>query len=226
MHDKQETEVNAADPVIHETSSLPPGLMMRQTVPSDNSCLFTSVNYCMTGGQMDHRIAPQLRKLIAECVQKDPQTYNSAFLGQENADYCRWILNPDHWGGAIELSILSQYYGIEIVAVDTINLRLNKFGEDKDYDQRIFLIYDGIHYDPLKYEPADGRSPISTVFPTSETRLLADALQVAKEAKQSKQYTDVQNFTLKCLVCGTKLTGQSQAQAHAKQTGHVKFDET
>ena len=42
---------------------------------------------------------------------------------------------------------------------------------------------------------------------------------------QARQYTDVANFSLRCLVCGTALTGHTDAQAHAKKTGHVNFGE-
>ena len=48
------------------------------------------------------------RRVIAAEVAGDPETYSEAFLGRPNADYCRWILGSDHWGGAIELSILSR----------------------------------------------------------------------------------------------------------------------
>lgn len=37
--------------------------------------------------------------------------------------------------------------------IDTVNAIINRFGEDKNYTQRIFLIFDGIHYDPLYLEP-------------------------------------------------------------------------
>jgi ubiquitin thioesterase OTU1 len=46
--------------------------------------------------------------VIAAEVAGDPETYSEAILGRPNADYCRWILGSDHWGGAIELSILSR----------------------------------------------------------------------------------------------------------------------
>lgn len=218
-------ETGSKHSVNSGSDQLPTGMLMRQTVPSDNSCLFTSVYYCITAGELDHKVAPVLRKIIADHVSKDENTYNEGFLGRPNSEYCKWIMDEDHWGGAIELSVLSQYYEIEIVAVDTINLRLNRFGEDKDYDQRILLIYDGIHYDALKYEPNDHRKPVMTIFPTSEETILDLALQLAKEAKQSRQYTDVQTFTLRCTDCGTRLTGQTEAQSHAQKTGHVNFGE-
>lgn len=93
-----------------------------------------------------------MRKIIAECVAADPELYNEAILGKPNKDYCSWILKSDSWGGAIELSVLSHFYAIEIAVVDTINAVINRFGEDKEYPMRVFLIFDGIHYDPLYKE--------------------------------------------------------------------------
>ena len=43
-----------------------------------------------------------------DTVAGDPEEYTEAFLGKPNAEYCAWILNPQSWGGAIELSILAR----------------------------------------------------------------------------------------------------------------------
>lgn len=76
-------------------------------------------------------------------------------LGKPNEEYCEWILKPDSWGGAIELAVLSNYYGIEMAVVDTLNAIINRFGEDQRYAHRVFLLFDGIHYDPLFLEPLE-----------------------------------------------------------------------
>lgn len=96
-----------------------------------------------------------MREIIANAVAADPNEYSEAFLGRPNVEYCEWILKPDAWGGAIELSILSKFYGLEIAVIDSINAIINRFGEDQHYAQRVFLIFDGIHYDPLYLEPLD-----------------------------------------------------------------------
>lgn len=80
------------------------------------------------------------------------ETYNEAMLGRPNDEYCEWIRKPASWGGAIEVSILANYYGIEIDVVDITNALINRFGEDKEYGMRVFLLFDGIHYDPLYLE--------------------------------------------------------------------------
>ena len=206
-------------------SEVSQGILLRQEVPSNNSCLFTSVHFCVNNGRLDESIGSSMRKIIADTVSSDPETFNEGILGRTPEDYCKWILDKNNWGGAIELAILSAKYSIEIVAVDTQNVRFNRFGEDKNYSKRIFVIYDGIHYDPLQMELFDGSGKVKTIFSTNDDYVLTQALELAREAKNSRQFTDVQNFTLKCMICKTRLTGQSQAQDHAKKTGHLEFGE-
>ena len=51
--------------------------------------------------------------------------------------------------GAVDIAILAQHYKTEIVVFDTQTLRIDRFGQDGNYRQRVLLIYDGIHYDAL-----------------------------------------------------------------------------
>ncbi|XP_075586556.1 ubiquitin thioesterase OTU1 [Dermatophagoides farinae] len=196
--------------------------MDRIEVPANNSCLFVSVHFCLTGEIQEK--CPQLRNLIAETVQSDPITYNEGFLGKPNNVYQKWIRNEDHWGGGIELAILSSYYEIEIVAVDTQNERLNRFGEDKNYPRRIFLIFDGIHYDPLVVHSNDMDNPLQTNFSSDDIIVIEMALDVARKAKAKHQYTDLNRMYLKCNQCN-RLFDQNQARQHASTTGHVNFSE-
>lgn len=96
-----------------------------------------------------------MREIIAHAVASDQDEYSEAILGRPNSEYCDWILRSDSWGGAIELSILSKFYGMEIAVVDSINAIINRFGEDQHYAHRVFLLFNGIHYDPLYLEPLD-----------------------------------------------------------------------
>ena len=54
----------------------------------------------------DTSFTTELRKLIAECVAGELETYNEAFLGQANKSYCEWISNKDNWGGKNQHQIL------------------------------------------------------------------------------------------------------------------------
>jgi ubiquitin thioesterase OTU1 len=46
--------------------------------------------------------------MIADAVRSDPFQYSEAVLGKEPGQYAEWIQERKHWGGAIELSILSE----------------------------------------------------------------------------------------------------------------------
>ncbi|CAL7938918.1 unnamed protein product [Xylocopa violacea] len=200
------------------------GVLMKKVVPADNSCLFTSVGYVLSG-KVDPSCASYMREIIANAVASDPEEYSEAILGRPNPEYCKWILKPESWGGAIELSILSKFYGLEIAVIDSINAIINRFGEDQHYAQRVFLIFDGIHYDPLYLELNDAEGNIQTMFPTEDEKILFKAAELAKEVKSSRQFTDIQKFTLMCNDCKIKLNGQIEAQQHAKETGHMNFGE-
>lgn len=103
-------------------------------------------------GKIDLSSGNYMREIIANAVKDNQVDFSEAVLGKPNDDYCEWIRNPNSWGGAIEVSILSNFYGIEVAVIDTQSGSISKFGEDKDYPHRVFLIYDGIHYDPLYLE--------------------------------------------------------------------------
>ncbi|XP_055607335.1 ubiquitin thioesterase OTU1 [Uranotaenia lowii] len=199
------------------------GILMKQVVPSDNSCLFTSIGFVLTG-KVDPESSQYMRQIIVSTVNADKQEYNEGILGRPNEEYCAWILQPDSWGGAIEVSILSAYHGIEFDVVDITNAIIIRFGEDRNYGMRAFLLFDGIHYDPLYLESTSGEPP-KTIFPIEDQAVYMQAEQLAQEAKSSRQFTDVNKFTLRCIDCDCMLKGQVEAQQHAKKTGHVNFGE-
>ncbi|CAH2241820.1 ubiquitin thioesterase OTU1 [Pararge aegeria] len=220
---KQDVALPVENGTSHETiNPCRPGILMKKVVPSDNSCLFTSIGFVLNG-QVDTSVHTLMRQIIAMEVASDHDTYNEAMLGKPNAEYCAWIQQPSSWGGAIEVAILSRFYGLEMAVVDTLNAIINRFGEDKNYGQRVFLLFDGVHYDPLYLEQSDGG--IQTVFPAEDLEIYGEAEQLAHEAKSSRQFTDLNKFTLKCMICDKLLKGQVEAQRHAKETKHTSFGE-
>ncbi|XP_005105509.1 ubiquitin thioesterase OTU1 [Aplysia californica] len=209
----------------HQLEEGASGILTRRVVPADNSCLFTSTHLVMSEGALDSSEASHLREVIAGIVSKDPVTYSEAFLGKPNKEYCKWIRDKNSWGGGIELSVLCQFYSTEIAVVDTQSGRVDRFGEDKNYKERVFLIYDGIHYDPLVYEAVDQSGGVCTKFSIHNAVILAQALELASEAKSVRQFTDVEGFSLRCLVCQTPLRGRKEATDHAQAMGHLNFGE-
>jgi len=199
------------------------GKLQRKVVPADNSCLFTSINYCMSGAVVGREHSAFMREVIASVVSSDPGKYCEAYLGRTNADYTRWIQTKEAWGGAIEVQILSEYFQVQIVVVDTLSGSTTVFGETNNFPTRMVLIYDGIHYDAL-YDTREDGSEV-TVHSVNDESVLEKAKATAKEAKAAHNYTDTAGFTLKCLVCGTRLKGETEAQKHAKTTSHTNFSE-
>lgn len=63
------------------------------------------------------------------------------------------------------------------------------------------------------------------MFPIEDNSVYLQAEQLAHEAKSARQFTNLDQFTLKCIECDVLLTGQTQAQQHAKSTGHTNFGE-
>lgn len=202
------------------------GVLQRKVVPADNSCLFTSIHAVMTDGSISLESAGELRQLIAGVVSSDPETYSEGYLGRPNQDYVMWIMNTDSWGGGIEVAILSNYYETEIAVVDCQSARIDRFGEDKNFSKRVFLLYDGVHYDPLVLEAPDGSGAILELrFSSTDDTVMLQAMDIAREAQSSGQFTNMAEFALRCLVCRAPFKGQSEAQQHALKTGHDRYGE-
>lgn len=75
--------------------------------------------------------------------------------------------------------------GVFIIGKLISSLELLIFaGEGSGYSSRVYLIYDGIHYDPLAVQSSDTAVPLQTVFPVDDDMRLAEALEIAADAKQ------------------------------------------
>lgn len=213
-------------PVAEDTPKIPSsehgGMFVLRVMPDDNSCLFRAISTALLPGS-DTMI--ELRSAVAETIQKNPDEYSSAVLEQSRDDYCRWITNEDSWGGAIETSILSKHFDVEICSIDLGNLRVDRFNEGQS--RRCFLVYSGIHYDTITLSPSDNASPDfdTTVFDTADDLALEKALAVCKVLQEKNYYTDVTAFRLHCNDCGSTLVGQKGAKEHTAQTGHRDFSQ-
>eukprot|EP01102_Stenamoeba_stenopodia_P019993 TRINITY_DN7660_c0_g1_i1.p1 TRINITY_DN7660_c0_g1~~TRINITY_DN7660_c0_g1_i1.p1 ORF type:complete len:375 (+),score=82.46 TRINITY_DN7660_c0_g1_i1:167-1291(+) len=201
------------------------GLVVRRIVKADNSCLFTSLGYVLEGHSREKGL--RLRKVVADAIKADPFEYSEAFLGKPNEEYVKWIQDKDSWGGAIEVSILADYYKTEIAVISIEDLKVYIYGEGKGYNQRVALIYDNIHYDPLAltFEKNLPEEMDVTIFQPSDESVLAKARKLAEQLNKAAQFVNVSKFTLRCLVCQTGLVGQKEAVEHAKATSHTNFAE-
>lgn len=90
------------------------GFLALRVMPDDNSCMFTAF-----GGVLQRADpAPTLRREVAEYILAHPDKFSRVVLEMDPQRYAQTMLSPDRWGGAIELSILSDIYDIEICSVD------------------------------------------------------------------------------------------------------------
>ncbi|OAA73760.1 Ovarian tumor, otubain [Cordyceps fumosorosea ARSEF 2679] len=205
------------------------GTLLLRVMPSDNSCLFTAF-----GGALPQQVpASKLRQMMAEYIRQHPDVYTEAVLGVPPEQYCRSIMNPDRWGGGIELTVLSNIFDIRICTYDVETQNLIPFGEGKR-DQCI-LVYSGIHYDRISFSYSDYpyTDPMlppemdRTTWPIEDVEVLAKAQELVGKLHMAHYFTNMDGLVLKCDVagCGWIGSGQAAGQKHAEATGHGQLSE-
>ena len=199
--------------------------MFRRVIPADNSCLFNSVAYALVSRSKHEGMF--LREVVANVVEEDLEGYPAEVLGRSNEDYAKWARMDSSWGGDVELSILAKYYGVCVAAVSIKDARIDFFGQEAGYQKVIYVLYDGIHYDVLVKNISESSSESSdlTVFDLEDLETRSQAVSYAAALKSQRKFTDTQKFSLKCMICQSGLTGESEARAHAAETGHSNFCE-
>lgn len=203
---------------------IPPQVILKE-IPDDNSCLFNAIGYVLDDHSRSK--AQYLRNLVAEYILARPIEFDEAVLGRNPSDYAAWITKKDAWGGAIELSVFSNIYSVEIASFDVQSGRMDLFGEGRGYENRVYLQYTGIHYEAfaLALDPSLPEAAEITVFSASDDVILGQVKELVALARASHRFTDLAGFTLRCEICKSGLKGQTEAQRHAMQTGHASFVE-
>jgi ubiquitin thioesterase OTU1 len=201
------------------------GRMVLRVMEDDNSCLFRSLSCCLLGDSLDGMT--ELRSIVAQVIQSDPETYSEAVLQKKPDRYATWIQSPDSWGGYVDIKAIAEYLGTEVVSIDVQSGLVTRYCEGAQH--RCFVVYSGIHYDALAFIPdgtSDHDSEFDTKqFDTKDDAFLQAAVTIGKILKERKYFTDTAGFTIKCGDCGWKGKGEKAAQKHAESTGHTKFQE-
>ncbi|KAK4556525.1 ubiquitin-specific protease otu1 [Recurvomyces mirabilis] len=206
------------------------GVMILRVMPDDNSCMFRALSSAVLGSALDGMT--ELRSIVAQTIQGNPELYTKGMLEKEPSDYCKWISREDSWGGGIELSILSQHFDIEIASINVQDVRIDRFNEGRP--TRCILVYSGIHYDVVAVTPFAGADPefdrkVFDVVRTGDEEMDGGALGAARElckVLQGRHYfTDTHGFDVLCNQCGQSGKGQMWAVEHARTTGHTNFGE-
>ncbi|TLD19499.1 ubiquitin thioesterase OTU1 [Venturia nashicola] len=197
--------------------------LVHRVMPDDNSCLFRAIGKCVLGDSLD--AAVELRSMVAQTIQEQPDKYTAVVLEKNPDRYCEWIQTPDAWGGGIEIGIIAEVFGIEIYAINISDGSVQKFNEGAS-KLRSYLIYSGIHWDCLVENCAgkDGPGEIDVAqFDTFDDEILQKGLEIGVILKRGNYYTDVQKFGIVCNTCGWQGTGQTSATTHYKETSHTDF---
>ncbi|KAK1563742.1 hypothetical protein Q3G72_032024 [Acer saccharum] len=106
------------------------GIVARRVIPSDNSCLFNAVGYAM---DHDKNKAPELRQHLG--LPKFIHLGKQSGIHNYNVEVYRKLSFAFGAGlGAIELSILADYYGCEIAAYDIQTTRWDLYGQMSPFD--------------------------------------------------------------------------------------------
>lgn len=205
--------------------------VLKLEVPADNSCLFRSLIFlldCPVGGikAITESDILNMRLLAASLVQSNPDLFSDAVLGMPVAKYCQWITDTSKWGGYIELTAVAHAYNVTIFAIDIRSLRVEEYNGGGACDKCCYVIYNGIHYDPLVIANNQYREcEMKKLFSCTDKKTYAVMQDFAHELHSLRQFTNVEDFALMCLDCHKGLIGQKQAREHSQETGHYNFCE-
>ena len=197
---------------------------IRRYVNADNSCLFSTIAYLIDKDNFNENSGLIYRIMIVDYI-KDNEISND-ILGMEKDEYIKKISEQTTWGGAIELKLFSDIYQIEIASLDVQSGRIDIFGETNDYDRRIYILYNGIHYDPLVMntnENADTKEDITIFSPYDDNKLVIFKDYV-EDIKSTGDFVDLSNINnYKCNMCNEEYQCEEDAMIHGQTTDHWSF---
>ena len=186
-------------------------------IPGDNSCLFNSISYLCTGSA---NRGPELRQVVVKAIRENPSLYTAATLGCSPDEYCKWIIDPMHWGGYIEIGILSRHFDVEIYVLHIEECKGMPVNTN-DSKRRIFILYDNIHYDAVFFRGFGVEE--RRIVDVKDEVAVALAMDLCRILNRAGSFTNPKTCMLKCDACGKVCQGQAEAERHGKQTGHAHF---
>ena len=197
---------------------------IRRYVNADNSCLFSSIAYLINKNNFNENSGLIYRLMIVDYIKEG--NISQDILGVSKDEYILKMADIKSWGGAIELKLFSDLFEIEIASLDVMSGRLHLFGETKNYNKRIYVMYNGVHYDPLIMnfdESAETETDI-TIFDSDDDDKLIMFKDYIESIKARGDYVDpskIQNF--QCSDCQDIFTNEHDVMKHAEQNNHWNF---
>jgi ubiquitin thioesterase OTU1 len=194
---------------------------IRREVDADNSCLFSSIAYLIDRTNYNEFSSIKYREMIVNHLINNE--FDSSLLDQPKKDYINYIQNPTNWGGALEVKMFSDIFQIQIICIDVKTNRADIFGEDIGYPQRIYLLYNGIHYDPLVMNIDVSYDSITdiTIFNSNDDKVFELMKSLTYEYKDKGDFIDF--AILQCKDCNEKFANETDAFEHSMNTEHWTF---
>ncbi|KAI0551902.1 hypothetical protein F4679DRAFT_112488 [Xylaria curta] len=209
--------------------------LVLRVMPDDGDCMFTAVGGALGGlvaigasSGTQQWTPAALRRIVVDAIRREPVRFDANFLGAKPDRYCDRLLSG-MWGGGIELSIMSEIFGIEICSVDVQTGKAYHFGEGQDYEEFCVVIYSGVHYDRVA-EATEGATGMVEFDVTrwntvGNEHILRRTQDICKILRDRHYYTSVSDFVVRCNQCGDILQGEKAVTQHARLTGHTGVTE-
>ena len=107
--------------------------------------------------------------------------------------------------------------------------RVDIFGQGKNYKNRIYLLYNGVHYDPLVFAKSDNLGDMNEdlrVFSAEDSNTLISFQEYVKVFKDAGDFVDLSNMNkFECMQCTCLFENQEEAYNHAQNYEHWDFRE-
>ena len=201
-------------------------LPIRRYVNHDNSCLFASIAYLTIPENFCDSSALIYRLLIVDYLKNND--FDKSLLGGSKEEYIEQLSEPDFWGGGIELQIFTKIFEVQIASIDVQSGRVDIFGESENYEKRIYVVYNGYHYDPLvmNIDDNDSKSDI-TRFNIHDDDTLILFKEYVESFRKTGDYLDTSSSTCYiCNVCNENFNNEENMMIHGETTQHWDYFKT
>lgn len=204
-----------------------------RVMADDNSCMYTAMMPIIRNSAQERGIdvstAGALRQVIGQQILSQPEIYNAAILEKAPGAYVDNLLNPQSWGGSIELNVLSELFDIEICIVSVSSGSVIYQGEGQ-HDRRCAILWSGIHYDRVvetlfagAADTGDTEFDVCTWDCATSDHILKGALEMAAILKENNYAHDSNAAVYSCKQCGWVGQGEKELIKHCQATGHSEI---
>jgi ubiquitin thioesterase OTU1 len=163
--------------------------MEKECVKADGNCLFNCATLALEGTVSKPQ---ETREILASVMLSDPLNFSKSELGRDPEEYIKWLTGSSSaWGGIPELKALSMVFECEFGVVVISDIEVLLFGKDKGYKSRVYVLYDGTHYNLITHQ---GKRQ----FDPQDEPAYQGCLELARGCKQRHEDVDTSVFSLMC----------------------------